>query len=73
MISLAPTKKQTKRNTLKMTPKKTSKKNDSLKFNKKKKNFSPLYIAQRGDGTAIHVSNLFKKDKFGGKIHINLI
>ena len=42
-------------------------------YNVLKKNFSPLYIAQRGDGTAIHVSNLFKKDKFGGKTNINMV
>ena len=54
-----------------------SKKNGKIiridNYNVLKKNFSPLYIAQRGDGTAIHVSNLFKKDKFGGKTNINMV
>lgn len=37
-------------------------------YNFERTKFEPLYIAQRGNGTVIHVSNLFKDDKFSGKL-----
>ena len=40
------------------------------KLNKSRKENKPLLIGKRNNGILIHVSNLFKVDKFGGIIKL---
>ena len=40
------------------------------KLSKSRKDNAPLLIGKRNHGILIHASNLFRKDKFGGKIKL---